>query len=419
MLDGTQKVESGEAPAANRADDAAMFRAAVESAPYAILMVEGDGTIAWLNGEVERLFGWTRAELVGQPVERLVPDRLRHPHAQLRRAFEREPALRPMGAGRDLHGRRKDGSEFPVEVGLKPVATPRGRGVLAAITDITLRRRAEEDLRHLNKALASANRALRQATAEISRKSEEVESFVYIVSHDLRAPLVNLQGFAKELELGCATLEQAVAGLDVPPPTRAHLHAILGEDILDPLRFIGASVAKFDRLITALLTLSRTGTQAYRHDRLDMAAVVAATLDALRRSTEAVGATIAVDPLPEAFGDPTAVGQIVANLVENAVKYADPDRPPRIEIGGRSEPPDAHFWVRDNGVGIPEQAIPRLFQVFQRFHPERAAGDGIGLAAVKRIVARLGGRVWAEALDPVGTAFHFTLPCDPAKAQTE
>ncbi|MBN8927191.1 MAG: hypothetical protein BGO51_08890 [Rhodospirillales bacterium 69-11] len=416
MLDGTHQEEMTAGP---HSAGGTIFQAVVESAPYAMLLVDDAGEITWVNGEAERLFGYSRTDLTGQPIELLLPDRVRVAHRMLRGAYARDPVPRPMGAGRTLHARRKDGSEFPVEVGLKPVGSAARPSVLAAVTDITLRRRAEADLRHLNKALATANQALRRANAEISRKSEEVESFVYIVSHDLRAPLVNLQGFSRELEFGCARLDQAVAALDLPEAARDQLKTIVAEDILGALRFIGASVAKFDRLINALLTLSRTGTQTYRHDRLDMAAVVAATIDAVRRSTEAEGATIVVDTLPEAFGDATAVGQVVANLVHNALKYADPDRPPRVEIGGAADRQEAHFWVRDNGIGIPAHAFPRLFQVFQRFHPERAPGNGIGLAAVKRIVERLGGRIWAENRDPAGTAFHFTLPCHPPKAQPE
>jgi PAS domain S-box-containing protein len=401
----------------NAAGDARLFRDVVEGAPYAIVLIQDDGLITLVNDETERLFGYQREELVGQSLEMLLPAGSRDAHVALRSGFMAAPQSRPMGAGRDLFGRHKDGHEIPMEVGLRPVQTADGPGVLAAITDNSIRKRTEAELRKVNAALATANGALRRANAEItqknaeiSRKNDEVESFVYIVSHDLRAPLVNLQGFSKELELSCVELEAAVARLALPPAEVQALQAVVRHDIASTLRFIAASVGKFESLINALLHLSRTGKQQLRKDVLDVGAIAAATLDMLRRPAEAAEAQITVGPLPKACGDPTAVGQIFANLIENALKYAAVGRRPVIEIGGNAIDGKSHYWVQDNGIGIPQHARARLFQIFQRFHPERAAGEGIGLAAVKRIVERLGGTISADDALPVGTVFRFTLP---------
>jgi PAS domain S-box-containing protein len=251
--------------------------------------------------------------------------------------------------------------------------------------------------------------------AELARKNEEVESFVYIVSHDLRAPLVNLQGFSKELELSCDDLRDhltpvlsSLAGSSLAG--KARIESILSEEIPGSLRYISASTAKFERLIDALLELSRYGRHVYRNEELNMGLLVQASLDAMQRSIAASGAQIVLSDIPSACGDPTAVGQVLSNLIGNAVKYLQPGRPGRIEIGGRIEDSGAHCWVRDNGSGLPESAKPRLFQVFQRFHPSLAAGEGMGLAVVKRIVERHGGKIWAEGEEGVGSTFHFTLP---------
>ncbi|MDR3536620.1 MAG: PAS domain S-box protein [Acetobacteraceae bacterium] len=398
-------------------NEESLFRNVVESAPYAMLLVRQDGTIALVNAEAERLFGYRREELIGEKLEMLVPASLRHGHVALRDGFMAGPLSRPMGAGRDLFGQRKDGSQIPMEVGLRPVVTAEGPSVLAAITDISVRKRADAELRQVNATLAATNHALRRANAEItqknaeiSRKNEEVESFVYIVSHDLRAPLVNLQGFSKELELCCAELETAVARLPLAAAQTQELMAIVRDDIPGTLHFIAASVGKFDRLINALLMLSRTGQQAYRADPLDVRAIAGTTLDMMRRATETAGAHIVLGALPVAWGDATAVGQVFANLIENALKYAHPERPPEIEIDGTVVGGLAQYSVRDNGIGIPRHAQTRLFQVFQRFHPERASGDGIGLAAIKRIVERLGGTIWATDAPNSGSIFRFTLP---------
>jgi PAS domain S-box-containing protein len=392
------------------AGDGRLFRDVVEGAPYAMLLVLSDGRMVLVNAEAERLFDYQRDELIGQQVEMLLPERLRHAHVALRGGFMIAPQSRPMGAGRDLFGRRRDGSEIPMEVGLRPVQTADGPGVLAAITDISIRKQENAALAAANEALRRANAEITRKNAEINRKNEEVESFVYIVSHDLRAPLVNLQGFSRELELSCAELEAAMARAGAPATDVQALQVVIRDDIGSTLHFIRTSVAKLDRLISALLRLSRTGEQQLRSDRLDVGAIVGTTLDILRRAAEHAGAQITLSPLPEARGDATAVGQVFANLIENALKYAAPDRPPEIEIGGISTDGMSQYWIRDNGLGIPTEVRPRLFQIFQRFHPERAAGDGVGLAAVKRIVERLGGTVWAEDAAPAGTVFRFTLP---------
>jgi signal transduction histidine kinase len=268
--------------------------------------------------------------------------------------------------------------------------------VLAAVVDITARRRAERTL---------------------AQKNEEVEAFVYTVSHDLRAPLVNLQGFSRELAASCGELDELLRRAQMPPDVAVGVRSILDEDLPGALRYISASTNKFERLINALLSLSRLGRQEYRHERLDVESLVRATLDSMRLSVERTGVAVEVGPLPKAWGDPTAAGQVFSNLVANALNYLDPDRPGRIEIGGRAEPRMNHYWVRDNGVGIPATARARLFQVFQRFHPDLAPGDGMGLTIVKRIVERHGGKVWVESVENEGTTFHVSLPALEAREE--
>lgn len=266
------------------------------------------------------------------------------------------------------------------------------------------------ELAGANAALTSTNAVLERRTAELAKKNEEVEAFVYIVSHDLRAPLVNLQGFSRELELSCGELAATVATIAAPPQTAAVLREIIDDGIGGALRYIGASVSKFERLINALLTLSRTGQQEYRPERLDIQALVAATIDSLHQTIADSAASVTVDALPAGFGDVTAIGQVFANLIGNALKYLQPGRPGQIEIGGKTGDGVVEYWVRDNGAGIPATAHARLFQVFQRFHPELASGEGIGLAAIKRIVERHGGRIRAESVPGAGSCFYFTLP---------
>lgn len=266
------------------------------------------------------------------------------------------------------------------------------------------------DLEHVNRNLASTNTQLEVRTTELARKNEEVEAFVYIVSHDLRAPLVNLQGFSRELELSCAELETTLTGAQVPAEISASLRSVVENGIGGALRYIGSSVSKFEHLINALLLLSRTGQQEYRIETIDMATLVASTVDSYRQTIDSSTATVRIGDLPDACGDMTAIGQVFSNLLGNALKYLQPGRAGEIEIGGSATESGLRYWVRDNGVGIPDNVRPRLFQIFQRFHPELASGDGIGLAAIKRIVERHGGRIWADSSLGHGSTFQFTLP---------
>jgi len=269
--------------------------------------------------------------------------------------------------------------------------------------DITEQKRSAARLAERTAALAAAN-------AVLALKNEEIEAFVYIVSHDLRAPLVNLQGFAGELGRSCDELEKLPCIVALPPADASGVQSILREDIRAALRFISASTNKFERLIDALLLLSRTGKQELNFEEVDVGAVIDATLASLRQSIQRAEAEIVVDALPPAIGDVTGVGQIFANLIANALKYRLPGRPPHIRIGGRIENGMTHYWVTDNGAGIAASARPRLFQVFQRFHPQLAPGEGMGLAIVKRVVERHHGRVWAQSEEGVGTTFHVHLP---------
>lgn len=280
-------------------------------------------------------------------------------------------------------------------------ATAERRHALDAI------RRAHDEL---ESRVQERTRELAAANKVLAEKNEEVEAFVYIVSHDLRAPLLNLQGFSKELDTSCGELEQALRGVELPPAVAQRVDSIQRDGIGGALRYISASAAKFQRLIDALLTLSRTGRQSYGSEDVDVREVVATTLDSLRQSIEVRGATISVTSMRRAKGDQTAIGQVFSNLVSNALAYLHPGRSGLIEIGSQPEDGMVHYWVRDNGSGIPPGAQRRLFQVFQRFHPAMAPGEGMGLAIVKRVVERHGGRVWADSTEGVGTTFHLTLP---------
>jgi signal transduction histidine kinase len=271
------------------------------------------------------------------------------------------------------------------------------------------------ELAQVNSDLQRANRELARRGQQVAAKNEELETFVYAVSHDLRAPLVNLHGFSSELQRSCQELTHKLDHAALPEAMAREVRAILVDGVEDALRYIMTSSHKLQSLIDSLLVLSRTGRARYSFEVLDVSRLVESTLDILRQAVAASGAQVTVGELPSASGDLTAVGQVFSNLIGNALKYLQPGRAGLIEIGGEREAEMCHYWVRDNGVGLAPSAQKRLFQAFARFHPQLASGEGMGLAIVKRVVERHGGKVWADSQEGEGTTFHLTLPRADAK----
>ncbi|PPK43035.1 PAS domain S-box-containing protein [Trinickia symbiotica] len=357
-----------------------LFRATVESAPTAIVMADHTGRITLVNALTESIFGYERDELIGQPVEKLLPQRYRAAHPGLRDSFFFAPSARRMGEGRDLNGQRKDGSEFPVEIGLNPVETSTGSFVLAAIADITERKRAEEELRH--------------RTEELARSNRDLEQFAYVASHDLQEPL------------------RAIAG-----PLQLLQRRYLGQLDARADEYIGHAVdgaSRMQTLIDDLLAFSRMGRSAEPWEPTESAQALEYALGNLSAAIEASGAQIVHEDLPVVHAISTQISLLFQNLVGNAIKFRSKDRPLRIHVGADARSDAWVFHVRDNGIGIDPQYFERIFLIFQRLHTRRDyPGTGIGLALCKRIVEHHGGRIWVESDPGNGTTFLFTLPRDP------
>lgn len=273
--------------------------------------------------------------------------------------------------------------------------------------------------------VAALDRIFHDMARSIAEKDRENELFIYSVSHDLRSPLVNLQGFSQELGFASKDLRKLFEDGAVPEPIRRRGLAVLDREVADSIQFIQTAVSRLSVIIDALLRLSRAGRVEYRWQPVDVDATVRRVVEALGSTIAGRGAKVEARPMPRAWGDPTAVEQVFANLVGNAVTYLDPDRPGAVEIGAlEGEAPSngaGHitYYVRDNGLGIPESGMAKLFLAFQRFHDGRARGEGIGLALVRKIVERHGGTIRAESAQGVGTTFYVDLPAPPRDAQAE
>jgi signal transduction histidine kinase len=285
-----------------------------------------------------------------------------------------------------------------------------------------LERRVEErtaDLQEQAATLALQSADLAAINRALAQKNDENEMFVYSVSHDLRSPLVNLQGFSQELVLVGQDLRALLTADGVPPATARQGLDLIDQDMATALRFIQAGVARLGTIIDALLRLSRAGRVEYHWQAVDVQALVARIVDSLHETITSRGACVSVTALPPAWGDAAALEQLFANLIGNALAYLDPTRPGQIEVGclppggadgGDATNPVRTYYVRDNGLGIPDHARSKIFQIFQRAHPAAASGEGLGLALVSRIVERHGGTIRVESVEGVGSTFFVELP---------
>jgi len=258
---------------------------------------------------------------------------------------------------------------------------------------------------------------LTRANRDLGHKNQEIEMFVYSVSHDLRSPLVNLQGFSRELGHAREELLNILHG-ELSASERQRALALVEKDITESIHYIRTAVTRLSSIIDALLRLSRAGRVEYHPKVLDLNAVVQRIVEAMRSTIAGRKAEIVIQNLPPVWGDPTAIEQIFANLIGNAVNYLDPKRPGKIEVGCIEREIEGKekaltYFVKDNGLGIAEAYLEKVFIIFQRLHGDVAAGEGVGLALVYRLVERHGGLVWVESTEGVGSTFCVAFPAGP------
>ena len=359
-----------------RKQSEAQFRSIVEGAPNAMLVANREGKIVLVNRRTEELFGYTREELLIQSIEMLMPLRYREQHPAKVRNFFENPRNRSIDAKGDLYGQRKDGSEFPLELGLAYIQEGEQTLALASVIEISKRKELENELAGKIDELARSNR--------------DLERFAYLASHDLQEPLRAVSGC---LQL----LEQRYRGQLDEPAGEWIGHAVDG-------------AARMRVLIEALLSYSLVSKGGNPLQPVDCNAALEMALRNLSVSIKESGVEISREPLPMVAGIPSYLDMLFQNLIGNAIKFRRLDLPAKVRIGAELK---EGYWVisiSDNGIGIEEQYFERIFNLFQRLHSRSEyPGTGIGLALCKRIAEQHGGKITVTSTPGQGSCFSFTL----------
>ena len=367
----------------------------IELASAGILVAEND-TITQVNKTAEEIYGYGKDELIGRSPSVLSPEKYKEHHRKI--------LLDILTSGKadkmifEEEGLRKDGSLVPIEISFT-LEVERENMIIAVVRDISERRKAEEERSRL--------------LDELKDKNKELEQLVYIASHDLRSPLVNVQGFSNELEHAFKYVQSILFhSEDVSERVKETLAPTLNEDIPEAIHYILTSIAKMDSLLAGLLRLSRLGRAALNIKSLNMDRIVGDITKSFEYQAKEAGVTLKVEPLPPCRGDETQINQVFSNLIDNALKYRKPSRPGIIAIGGSRENGNAVYYVEDDGIGIAPEHQNKIYELFHRLDPKATQGEGLGLAITRRILDRHTGKIWVKSEQGKGSTFFVSLPAN-------
>ncbi|HBF12200.1 MAG TPA: hypothetical protein DDW49_02220 [Deltaproteobacteria bacterium] len=358
------------------------FRLTFQAAPNGLIMVDHTGKIVLMNTQIEKMFLYSQNELAGQSIETLVPQRFHSNHVHYRSQFMQEPQDRQMGAGRDLFGKRKDGTEFPVEIGLKPLVTEEGVFVLSSIIDITERKNAEEKVKKANEDLKRANQL----------KS----SFVSMVSHELRTPLSSMK----------AGIDMLLAGIDGPVNDEQRETLLIAQKNIDRLARLISNVLDYTRL--------EAGKMEMDFANINLNELVNEACQSMKHAILEKGLILeTILPQTPLFSscDEDRLKQVILNLLSNAIKFTESGG--KIIISLKKTDGILCIEVKDNGIGIDKEDQNRIFEMFNQAITRgiwKTGGSGIGLAVCRLILEQHRGKITVQSQPGNGSTFSITFP---------
>jgi PAS domain S-box-containing protein len=371
----------------------ARYRGLFEHAAEGILVADLETRrFRYANPAICSMLRYTEEELTQLSVADIHPkEALEHVIAEFEAQARGEKELAP-----GIPCLRKDGTVVYADICTAGTEIGGRRCNVGFFADATERRVAERERERLN--------------AELAAKNRELEQLLYVATHDLRTPLVNVQGFSQELNHSVSELVALLAPKKLPDALGGKLWPIVVDDIPESIHYIQNGIARMDALLKGLLRISRLGRAALTMEQLDMNELLSQVTQALRFTTEQKGARIEVGPVPCCRGDRSQIGQLFTNIIDNALKYLAPGRPGRVTVRGSIEDGKAAYCVEDNGIGIATDYVGSVFEIFNRLDPRATQGEGLGLTIARRITERHGGRIWIESQQGKGTTVHVQLP---------
>jgi PAS domain S-box-containing protein len=371
----------------------------LDSAGDAIIVINAEKEIIKVNKEFSGLWGYTREETLGKSVFDFFPEKERSKHK-----VEMEKAIATkLPRSFETFALTKEGREVPLSIRGSAIFNQNGEiegfigsFIIGSFRDITERKKDEAEREDLLK--------------ELMIKNKELEQLIYVTSHDLRSPMVNIYGFSKELAQSIEELKSVLKKVNIPEDSNVKISTLLDRDIKESKEFILASIAKMDTLLSGLLRVSRLGRIELNKEKIDMNSLIAEVTDSFEFQLKKFGIELDISELPECIGDKVQINQMFSNLIDNALKYMDPERAGIIKISGSLENGHSVYCVEDNGIGIEREHQDKVFEIFHQLDPGMVKGEGLGLTIVQKVIEKHNGKVWLESEPGKGSRFYVSLP---------